>query len=145
MISEKRTLSDYADIIDFEYHGTTTHTPMPMEKRASIFSPFAALSGMGEMFEEETRYTDEAIELTEDQMEEIDRHLRHLEAELAQKRKAEALITYFIPDIRKDGGMYHTETMSLKKIDRISQNIVTTGGTTIPVQNILKITIPGEE
>ncbi len=51
---------DYSDIIDLAYHGTTTHVPIPPEKRAAQFSPFAALKGLEECYEEEIRMIDEA-------------------------------------------------------------------------------------
>ena len=57
MIPEIRKPEDYSDIIDHEYKGTTTHTPMPVEKRAAQFSPFAALTGMEEKIEEEVAET----------------------------------------------------------------------------------------
>lgn len=59
---EMRKTDDHADIINLEYHGTTTHVPMPMEKRAAQFSPFAALTGMDEKIDEEIRYSNEKWE-----------------------------------------------------------------------------------
>ncbi len=142
---ETRSTEDYSDIIDIEYHGTMTHAPMPMEKRATQFSPFAALSGMGEMFDESMRYVDEQAELTEDEIEEIDRNLQKIEAGLSGNHSVEALITYFIPDVRKEGGVYHTDTIAIKKIDRIRQVIITANKAEIPEQNILSIKATDEE
>ena len=52
--------SDYSDIIDLPRHVSSRHVPMPLEKRAAQFSPFAALTGFesaiekaGLLFEEE--------------------------------------------------------------------------------------------
>ncbi len=65
MTSQKPDNTDvYSDIIDLEYHGTITHTPMPMEKRAAQFSPFAALTGMREMYEDVTDIA--GVDTTED-------------------------------------------------------------------------------
>ncbi|MCR4762074.1 MAG: hypothetical protein K5696_00945 [Lachnospiraceae bacterium] len=55
MIPITRKPEEYAELIDYEYHGTTTHVPMPTGKRAAQFAPFAALSGMDEKYEEENR------------------------------------------------------------------------------------------
>ncbi|MBQ3789570.1 MAG: hypothetical protein II800_01420 [Lachnospiraceae bacterium] len=45
----------YSDIIDLPYHGSATHPPIPMDKRAAQFSPFAALKGYDEAVEETAR------------------------------------------------------------------------------------------
>ncbi len=49
---EQRDPEDYKDLLEIAYHGTTTHIPMAMSKRAAQFSPFAALTGMDRMYEE---------------------------------------------------------------------------------------------
>lgn len=47
---------DYSDMIYMEYTGTKTHKPQPMEKRATQFSPFAALTGYEEIIDDVSRY-----------------------------------------------------------------------------------------
>ena len=42
----------YADMLDLPYPFPFSHPRMSMKKRAAQFMPFAALSGMMEMFEE---------------------------------------------------------------------------------------------
>ncbi len=48
----KENESPYADMLDIAYPFPFSHPHMSMEKRAAQFMPFAALSGMTEMFEE---------------------------------------------------------------------------------------------
>ncbi len=143
MLRETRKLEDYADILDYEWHGTVTHTPMPMSKRAAQFSPFAALSGLGDRFDEEMRYTDVKAELTEDKREELDRALLSLMERTAEKKPSEALMTWFIPDETKDGGSYRTDRVSVKKIDRLRQVLVMSDHKEIPLENITEI-LPDE-
>ena len=136
--------SAYSDIIDMEYHGTTTHIPLPMDKRAAQFSPFAALSGYGDRIDEEMRYTDGQMELTEEKMEEINRGILHLTELLANNKPAEALITWFIPDATKDGGMYKTDKVRVKKIDRLHRAIVTRENKEILIDSIIEILLDNE-
>ena len=143
MIPEKRKPEDYADIIDYEYHGTTTHVPMPMEKRAAQFSPFAALTGLGARFNEEMRYTDDKTELTEDKIEEINRGILQLSDAISGKETAEAIMSWFIPDPTKTGGMYRTDHVTIQKIDDRNHIIILKDGTEIPVENVTGITPTG--
>lgn len=41
--------SHYEDIIDYEWKGSPTRVRMPLEQRAKIFAPFAALRGYSEL------------------------------------------------------------------------------------------------
>lgn len=70
----------YADIIDLPHHVSRRHPPMPMEKRAAQFSPFAAVSSHNEAIHEMARVTDEQLELSEDEMSAIDEKLQFLQA-----------------------------------------------------------------
>ena len=100
--------------LSYDYHGTTTHVPMPMEKRAAQFSPFAALTGLGDKIDEEMRFTDERIELTEDKKEEIDRSIRLLSEQVSGRKTADVIMTWFVPDMTKEGGLYRTDRVTVK-------------------------------
>ena len=56
----------YDDIIELPHPTSTKHSRMPISDRASIFSPFAALTGHGDAIQETARLTDRRIELDED-------------------------------------------------------------------------------
>ena len=68
----------YDDIINLPHHQSAKHPRMSMEERAAQFSPFAALTGYGAVIEETGRLTEERIEPTEEQKDEIDRRLTEL-------------------------------------------------------------------
>ena len=56
----------YDDIIELPHPTSTKHSRMPISDRASIFSPFAALTGHGDAIQETARLTETRIELDED-------------------------------------------------------------------------------
>lgn len=56
-----------------------------------------------------------------------------------QKNKPEISITYFIPDLKKDGGEYVTISGIIKKIDTYNQIIILFDNTQIPINDIIDI------
>ena len=55
----------YDDIIDLPHPTSKKHPRMSMGERAAQFSPFAALTGFGEVIRETGRLTDQRVELGE--------------------------------------------------------------------------------
>ena len=55
----------YDDILNHSRPVSRRHLPMAREDRAAQFSPFAALTGYGDVIEEAARLTDRRIDLTE--------------------------------------------------------------------------------
>ena len=66
----------YKDIIGLEHHTSAVHPRMPREARAAQFSPFAALTGFGEVIEETGRLTEVRTELAEDERKVLDAKFR---------------------------------------------------------------------
>ena len=66
----------YEDIINMPRPVSQKHAPMTLYNRAAQFAPFAALTGLAAEMEETARLTDEDLELTEEQIAELDRILR---------------------------------------------------------------------
>jgi hypothetical protein len=62
----------YGDILNHPHHVSTHHPQMPISARAAQFSPFAALTGYGNVVKETARLTDREIILSEDEMAELD-------------------------------------------------------------------------
>ena len=62
----------YDDIIELPHPTSTKHSRMPISDRASIFSPFAALTGHGDAIRETARLTEQKMELDEDAKAELD-------------------------------------------------------------------------
>lgn len=57
------------------------------------------------------------------------------------KEHPEIAITYFQPDMKKNGGAYVTTINTVKKIDVYERVVVMTDGMVIPVDEIISIEI----
>lgn len=90
---------------------------MSIYNRASIFSPFAALTGYDDSIKETSRITNKKIILDEDKIEIINYKLNN-------SKNKEVCITYFIKDLYKDGGSYKTIKGIIKKIDNFNKVII---------------------
>lgn len=124
-------ISRYTDMINLPHHISKRHPRLSMEQRAAQFSPFAALTGYEKATAETSRLTDEKIELSEEDIEELNRKLQNL--------KGEAVITYFVRDERKSGGSYVTVKGEVRRIDDYEKAIVMRDGIKIFIEDILKI------
>ena len=111
----------YDDIINLPHHVSDRYPHMPMYDRAAQFAPFAALTGHEEAINETSRYTEERIELTEEQKENIDRKLQELRDSTANRN---VRIVYFEPDELKKGGTYVEFRGTVKKINSRGQLIL---------------------
>ena len=136
----------YADIIDKPHWQSPTHPHMSLYDRAAQFAPFAALTGYDDMVEEQARIVDNKIELDASELEALDHKLGILSDEIDEGRAPEVTITYFVPDLLKDGGSYQTITEVIKKVDNIAQKLVLERKTgvaglnvTINIKDILEI------
>ena len=127
----------YDDIINLPHPTSKRHPRMPIRDRATIFSPFAALSGHGAAIAETARLTERRMELDEDSRAELDRKqgvlLEHID------EQPEITITWFQPDEKKDGGAYLTATGRLKKFRELERILLLTDGTEIPLQNVVAL------
>ena len=133
-------ISEYDDIINHPHHISDHHPQMSMENRAAQFSPFAALTGYGDVVKETARLTDREMELTEDEKADLDYKLS-LACGMPGSRPTITL-SYFVPDQRKKGGSYRTISGRIKKIDTVRQQIVMDGGEKIDIGQVIDIEIP---
>ncbi len=127
----------YDAIMDLPHPTSTRHPRMPIQDRAAIFSPFAALSGYGAAIAETARRTDRRIELGEDAKAELDRKQAILLEHITEQ--PEITVTWFQPDETKDGGTYAAITGRLKKIDGLARILWMTNGCAIPLENIIDL------
>ena len=104
-------------------------------QRAAQFSAFSALKGFDEEIEETARYTEEAVELSEERRGELGEQLSAL------KRGQKLSVTYFLPDAKKAGGAYLTRTGTLKKIDDIAEFLEFSDASRIPFSDIISFTL----
>lgn len=130
-------MGKYDDIIHLPHHVSSTRPHMPMTDRAAQFMPFRALTGYEDAVRETARYTDERIELTEDEKALLDMRLQKLADEISNQPKV--TLTYFRPDKKKAGGAYIFTTGQLKKIDDYEGVLILTNGQQIPITDIVDI------
>ncbi len=116
--------------------------PMSMHDRAAQFSPFAALVGYDDAVAETARLTDSKIELTEDEMSELNANLNQLLDSLDEQ--PEIKVTYFVPDEKKSGGKYVDKVGVVRIFDGYSQELVFKDRFRINIQDIIKIEFKGE-
>ncbi len=126
----------YDDIIRQKRPISTKHAPMPREKRAAQFAPFAALTGHYAELSEVARLTKEKQNLSEQEIEKINARLYEaLDSNLAAK------FTVFVPDEKKKGGSFKSVIARIQKIDEYSKEVVLEDKSHIAVENIQHIEI----
>ena len=129
-------ISKYKDIIILPHHVSIKHRPMSMHDRAAQFAPFAALVGYDDKVRETARYTENKIDLNEEEKEQLDIKLNILK----EKLNLNPIVTfiYFVPDSKKEGGRYMTVSGIIKKIDDY-KNIIYINNVEIPINQIIDI------
>ena len=132
-----KNTTKYDDIIHLPHHVSTKHPQMPIVDRAAQFSPFAALTGHDAAIKETARLTDQRIELDESQKKFLNEKLL-LIAEEIEKHPVRS-ITYFVPDMKKEGGAYVRISGAVKKIDTDNRWILMEEGERIPIDEIIEI------
>ncbi len=127
----------YDDIINLEHHVSKTHKQMSIEERSAQFAPFAALTGYEDEVKETERITERMIEITEDIRSILDEKIRLIQNKIAEQPNV--TITYFVPDINKQGGKYQTINGIIKKIDNYEKKLILTSNTEIFIKDIIEI------
>ena len=127
----------YDDIINLPHHTSATRPRMAIIDRAAQFSPFAALTGYDAAVKETARLTEDRVELDEYQKSALNDRLQILQERLSNTPVIS--ITYFVPDERKSGGAYCTETGIIKKIDYYERAVIMRSGTHISIDEIIGI------
>ena len=128
-------MNKYDDIINIDYK--MKHKRMSIKNRSAQFAPFSALTGYKELIIEKGRLTERKIELAPDDKEVLDMKLNIISKEL--NNKPLITITYFIKDLKKDGGKYEIVTGYLKKIDFTKHFITLSNNLKIKTEDILEI------
>lgn len=127
----------YDDIIGLPHHTSAKHPRMSILDRAAQFAPFSALSGYGAALAETARLTERRINLTEEELLELDYKQQILMANI--DKQPEITVTWFCPDERKEGGEYITTTGKLKRIDKVRRVVVLVDGTEISMDDIYSL------
>ena len=130
--------SKYDDIINLPHHTSNKHPQMTLEARAAQFAPFAALTGYDDAVNESARLTKERIELDDEANSILNNKIQMIKEQI--KTRPTIVFTYFIPDLKKDGGKYVTVTGIVRKIDEYRQIIILEDKTEMPINEIISIT-----
>lgn len=117
--------------------------PMSMSDRAAQFSPFAALVGYGDAVAETARLTDNRIELTEDEINELNANLNRLLDNLDEQPVIK--VTYFVPDEKKSGGKYVDKVGVVRIYDSYANELVFTDGARVAVSDMYSLVLIIEE
>ena len=129
----------YDDIINLPHHISKKHKQMTLEARAAQFAPFAALTGYGDEIKETARLTNKRIDLDEESKSILDNKIQIILKQIL--RRPIVSITYFIPDLKKDGGKYITVSGIIKRIDKYKQVIILENQIEIPINEIIDINV----
>ena len=124
----------YDDIINLPHHVSKKHPQMSLHDRAAQFSPFAALTGHKAAINETARLTDEKQILSEDVIAKLNEQLNLIKENIGTNQTV--TITYFVPDDKKSGGAYISQTGVVKKIDEYNHTVILTDKTVIPIEQI---------
>ena len=124
----------YDDIINRPHHVSKKHPQMSLHDRAAQFSPFAALTGHKAAINETARLTDEKQILSEDVIAKLNEQLNLIKENISTNPIV--TITYFVPDDRKSGGAYISNTGVVKKINEYNHTVILTDKTVIPIEQI---------
>ena len=127
----------YDDIINMPHHVSKKHPQMSLYMRSAQFAPFAALTGYEDAVKETAREVQERIEIDEELRTILDSKLQIIIENL--QFKPEISITYFVPDLKKDGGEYVTVSGIVKKIDMYNQLIYLVNNIQISTNEIIDI------
>ena len=130
-------MNKYDDIIHLKHH-LINRNPMPIYKRAAIFSPFSALIGYEESLEEVRKVTVSKKELNDEQKNEINNKIILLQKNIKSLPLVE--IEFFKKDIKKNSGNYYKVIDQVKKIDISNQKIILLNQS-IPFNDIVNIII----
>ncbi len=126
----------YKDIIDLPHHVSKKRPHMGARDRAGQFSPFAALTGFDDSIEETGRYTDSRSFADEESREEIGRKLKILEEKGAGQT---VKVTFFVPDIKKEGGSYISREAAVRKVKVFERMLILEDGSEIAFEDISAI------
>ena len=127
------------DLLSCARPRTERRAPMPMKNRAAQFAPFAALTGYDDAVRETERLTDRRPEIGEDRAEILDRRLRWLRDH--PETMSEITVTWFVPDIRKNGGACRTRTCRAKRLDTRHSILLLEDGECVPISEICDLQI----
>lgn len=128
-------MKNYDDIINLEHPTSKKHPRMSKEARACQFAPFAALTGYDDEIKEAGRLTSACGYLSEDSKVMLDLKLSIVN----EIKDIEVVVSYFVPDSKKQGGSFKSISSQIKKVDNVNQTLVLVNNIVIPLKNVCDI------
>lgn len=110
-------MDDYKDIINLPHHISKKRPQMSLYARSAQFAPFAALTGYSDEVKEKARLTNKRIEPSEEEKEFLNGKILKINEVI--KTRPKISVTYFVKDLKKEGGSYLTVTDNVKRIDDV--------------------------
>ncbi len=130
----------YDDIINLD-RPEPIRERMPLSVRGAQFAPFAALKGYDEAISETTRATSAFREPDENDLKEISIVISSL---MMRNLHALVEISYFVPDSKKEGGIYKSIRGEIRRIDEVAREIILKSGQKISFQSLHSLKIVDE-
>ncbi len=135
-------MESYEYIINFPHFEPKYHPRMDAYSRAAQFAPFKALIGYEDDIKETSRLTDKKIEISEDKKKQMNENLFFLKGNI--KEKWIVTLTYFVPDSKKEGGIYQEYEGIIKAINETNHTLIFTSGKKIQFDDIYQIHLKKE-
>lgn len=135
-------MESYEDIINFPHFEPKHHPRMDAYSRAAQFAPFKVLIGYEDDIKETSRLTDKKIEISEDKKKQMNENLFFLKENI--KEKWIVTLTYFVPDSKKEGGIYQEYEGIIKAINETNHTLIFTSGKKIQFDDIYQIHLKKE-
>ncbi len=135
LVDTKNEVRRYKDIIGLSRPLSKTRVPMSRRDRAAQFAPFAALTGHAAITQEAARLTDARVELDEDAKKELNKVLQQIREHMEMQPKI--TVTYFMPDKKKEGGVYVAHTGKAKKIHEDKRLLVMVDGVEVFLDEVI--------
>ncbi len=132
-------MNKYEDIINLPHYEPIYHPRMSLDKRAGQFAPFAALVGYDEEIEETARLTTKKHILDEESVDKLNETLNIINKNV--NNHLEIMITYFIADLKKEGGKYINKVCKVKSLDLVNGYIKMIDNEKIYLDDITEIVI----
>lgn len=129
-------MPNYEDIIYLPHHTSKKRPQMPLSQRASIFAPFSALTGYEDKIKEEQRVVKRKIELTSEEQELLNQKFVLI---WNCYRDREVMITYFVKDSKKQGGIYLSIVTKIRRLDPVLQYFILPDKSKIKLSDIIDI------
>ena len=129
-------MPNYEDIIYLPHHTSKKRPQMSLSQRASIFAPFSALTGYEDKIKEEQRVAKRKIELTSEEQELLNQKFVLI---WNCYRNQEVMITYFVKDPKKMGGIYLNIVTKIRRLDPVLQCFILQDKSKIKLSDIIDI------